>query len=73
MTTTTVNKNLEQQLRRALNKHGYLLRKSRKPIGMDNLGEYMIVDLYGGYVVAGARFDFTLSDVADWLNEMCQE
>lgn len=73
MTTTIAHKNQEQQLRRALNKHGYSLRRSRKPIDINNLGEYMIVDTFSNSVAAGSRFDLSLADVADWLREMCQE
>ena len=61
------NKNLEKKLRRALNKHGYALHKSRKPFGLDNLGGYMIVDIYNNAVVAGARYDLSLEDVSEWL------
>ena len=45
MTTTIAHKNQEQQLRRALNKHGYSLHKmhpNRRYRGL-NLGGYMIV------------------------------
>ena len=73
MTTTIAYKNQEQQLRRALNKHGYSLRKSQKPISIDNMGEYMIVDIFSNSVAAGARYDYTLDDVADWIHEVCQE
>lgn len=72
MTATTANKNLEQKLRRALNKHGYSLRRSRKPISIDNMGEYMIVEIFSNSVVAGFRFNLSLADVADWLREMLQ-
>ena len=73
MTTTTANKNLEQKLRRALNKHGYSLHKSRKPFGPNNLGGYMIVDTSGNYVCAGSNFELEPSDVADWIHEWCEE
>lgn len=72
MTATTANKNLEQKLRRALNKHCYSLRRSRKPISIDNLGEYMIVEIFSNSVVAGSTFNLSLSDVADWIREMLQ-
>ena len=73
MTTTIANKNLEQQLRRALNKHGYSLHKSCMPFGSNNLGGYMIIwDKYNA-CVAGPNFNFDLDDVAKWFNEMCQE
>ena len=73
MTTTIAHKNWERQLRRALDKHGYSLRKSRKPLSIVNLGEYMIVDTRYNAVVAGASFNLSLDDVADWLREMCSE
>lgn len=62
-----MTKNQEKKLRRALNKHGYALRKSRKPVGLDNLGGYMIVDIYHNAVVAGPRYDLSLEDVSGWL------
>lgn len=69
MTNTTVCKNKEQQLRRALNKLGYSLHKSRTSISIDNLGGYMIVDIYGNHAVAGSRFELSLDDVAEWLKD----
>lgn len=67
MTNTTVCKNREQQLRRALNKAGYSLHKSRKSFGADNLGDYMIVDICSRFVVAGSRYDLSLDEVSEWL------
>lgn len=64
----TVNKNREQRLRRALNKCGYALRKSRKAISPDNLGGYMIVDLQTTGVVDGSRFELNLDDIQAWLD-----
>lgn len=69
MADTTVCKNKEQQLRRALNKAGYSLRKSRKQISIDNLGDYMIVDVFTNCVVAGSRYNMTLDDVTNWMQE----
>lgn len=62
------HKNQEQRLRRALNKVGYSLHRSRAKISLDNLGDYMIVDQSSNSVVAGSRFDYTLEDVEAWLN-----
>lgn len=59
----------ERQIRRALNEAGYALRKSRGAINADNMGGYMIVDVAGNYVVAGAKYDLTLDDVAEWLKQ----
>lgn len=67
MINTTVYKNKEQQLRRALRKEGYSLCKSRKAVSIDNLGGYMIVNSYRNVVVAGSRYELSLDDVADWL------
>lgn len=62
-------KNRERRLRRALNKAGYSLHKSRRPINPDNLGGYMVVDIYGNYVVAGSNYSLDLADVEDFLQE----
>ena len=60
-------KNREQKLRRALNKVGYALRKSRKSFSADNLGGYMVVDTLYNAVVAGPRYELDLDDVQDIL------
>lgn len=60
----------EKQARYALSKRGYGLHKSCvQNIHTDNLGGYMIYDLYGNFVVAGSRYELTLDDVADWIAE----
>jgi hypothetical protein len=59
----------ESTLRRRLAKEGYSLRKSRKSICLDNFGDYMIIDTYKNYVVAGSRYDYTLDDVEDFLED----
>lgn len=57
-------KNKEQQLRRALAKKGYQLRKSRaRNWSVDNQLGYMIVYPYYGIAVSGTRFDLTITDV----------
>ncbi len=62
------DKNRERRLRYALNKAGYLLRKSRvRNIHLDNFGDYMVVDLYTNAVVVGSRFDYTLDNVEAWF------
>lgn len=67
----TANKNLEKKLRRALNKAGYTLRKSRARINPDNLGGYMIVDMHINAVVAGSRYELNIGDVQTWVQDMC--
>lgn len=74
MTDTTVNKNLERKLRRALHKHGYSMHKlhpNRHYLGI-NLGGYMIVwDKYNA-CVAGSNYDLSLEDIQDWIKTMCE-
>jgi hypothetical protein len=44
-----------------------MLRKSRRPLSLDNHGEFMIVDPSRNVVVAGERFDLDLDAVEAWL------
>lgn len=60
-------KTYENKLRRALMKEGYLLKKSRGGLTVDNFGAYQIVDATYNAVVAGTRFDMELEDIAVWL------
>lgn len=60
---------MENKYRRMLKDRGYTLRKSKKPISPDNLGGYMIVDIYDNCVVLGSRYELTLDDVRDFLTE----
>ena len=62
-------KSKENKLRRRLNECGCLLRKSRKAISLDNFGEYMVVDACTRGIVRGARFEYSLDDIEDFLNE----
>lgn len=74
MTGTTVNKNLERRLRRAFHKLGYSLHKSRKPIGLGNLGGYMVVnDYYNCVAVNSGNYNYTLEDLAELLSECTSE
>lgn len=67
------DKNREQGLRRALNKAGYSLHKSRSRISIDNLGRYMITLTENNAVVAGSRYELTLDDVQEWLTDMSED
>jgi hypothetical protein len=67
------DKKTENKLRRALGKAGYMLHKASGMIGADNLGGYMICDLYNNAVVCGSRFELDLDDVADWLEHLASE
>jgi hypothetical protein len=60
-------------LRRALGKAGYTLHKARGMICAENLGGYVICDLYTNAVVCGSRFELDLDDVADWLDCLASE
>jgi hypothetical protein len=54
---------LDHRARRAAERVGLFVRKSRwRRDSVDNHGGYMILDPYKG-VVAGARFDMTADDV----------
>ena len=64
------NKNREQKLRRTLKKFGYALRKSRKQNwSYDDQCGYMIIDIRTNGVVGGMRFDLSLDDVAEWIEQ----
>lgn len=60
-------KSKERYVRRALSKEGYTLHKSRKPIGIDNFGQYMVIDCRTNAVILGSRYDYSLNDILDWL------
>ena len=61
----------ERELRRVLNKAGYALHKSPRVISPDNFGGYMIISLESNSVAAGSRYELSLEDVQEWVNEMC--
>lgn len=71
MTETTVNKNLERKLRRALHKHGYSLCKSRvkKPHYFNQGGYRIVLDWCNG-CVAGPNYDYSLDDVVKWAKDI---
>jgi hypothetical protein len=54
----------EATLRARAKRYGYLMRKSRQSISLDNLGGYMLVDGETNGVVLGGRFDADLEDRA---------
>jgi hypothetical protein len=57
----------ERRLRRAAERLGYALARSRKGIGIDNVGEFQIIDRDHNWIVAGEHFDMSLDAVDDWL------
>ena len=56
-----------RRLRKIAHKRGFMLRKSRGPLSLDNHGEFMIVDLSRNVAAAGERFDLDLDAVEAWL------
>ena len=70
-TNQTTDKVRENAARRWAKRHDVMLRKSRaKRLSLDNLGGYMLVDMYANAVVDGARFDLSLADVEDILRDL---
>ena len=61
----------ERELRRVLQKAGYALHKSPRAVSPDNFGGYMIISLDSNSVAAGSRYELSLEDVEEWVNEMC--
>ncbi len=70
-----IDKSRERWLSRALNRQGLALRKSRRRTNFDYLNEggYMIVNPYINGCVAGPRFELSLDDVQDYLDEWAEE
>ena len=58
----------EFALRKAAERQGYYIKKSRKT-SLDNRGGYMLIDA-NNVIIAGEKFDLTPEEVRDWLNEL---
>lgn len=54
-----------------LQKAGYALHKSPRAVSPDNFGGYMIISLDSNSVAVGSRYELSLEDVQEWVNEMC--
>ena len=63
-----INKRQEQRMRALARRHGYLVRKSRRAVSLDNLGDYMLVEAARNIVVCGERYDATLEEIAQFLS-----
>ena len=60
----------DRTLRRMAYRNGCYLVKSRKRNwSFDDQGGYMIVDLYGGYVIRGSRFELDAEDVYSYFKD----
>jgi hypothetical protein len=57
----------ESAVRARAKRNGYLLHKSRRNIGLDNLGQYMLVDAETNTVALGSHFDADLNVIAQFL------
>ena len=61
----------DRNLRNACNRRGLILRKARESKYYCPALEtgYQILSGLNGMILAGQRFELTLEDVKDWLNE----
>lgn len=67
-------KTRENYLRRQAKRLGLALKKSRaKKWNYDNQGDYMLIDPYTNCVFDGAKFELSIDDVAEILNEYEEE
>lgn len=62
--------NPEARLKKLARESGYDFHKSRKAEGMDNFGGYMLTEIAPNTVVAGARYELSLQDVARELQRL---
>jgi hypothetical protein len=52
---------------------GYIIRQSRRQIdGLNNRGEFMLVDAEKHFPVLGFKYDATLDDIAAWIDGDCR-
>jgi hypothetical protein len=56
-------------LRRLADREGYIIRKSRRAIGLDNAGDYMMLDGSSNIPVLGFRYDATPEDIQHFLTD----
>jgi hypothetical protein len=61
-------KALDYRARRAAEKVGLIVRKSRQQESVENYGGYMLVDIHTNGTVAGFRFDMTADEVIEYCN-----
>jgi hypothetical protein len=60
----------ESTVRAMASRMGYAVRKSReRTTHLNNLGEYMLVELNRNFCVLGERYDATLDDIERWLQK----
>ena len=66
--TEQTEKAKEYRLRKRCMREGLAMRKSRKDESVDNLGQYMLVTISDNIVIAGERYEMSLSDIEAFLN-----
>lgn len=69
VTVMAQERNQERRLRARAARRGYVLKKSRRAISIDNHGDFMVVDADRNAIVLGSRFDATLDDIHTFLTE----
>ncbi|MBB4367007.1 hypothetical protein GGD65_008081 [Bradyrhizobium sp. CIR18] len=57
----------ESAVRSRARRDGYMLRKSRRKVDFNNLGDYMLLEASTNCVVRGGHFDATLDEIAEFL------
>lgn len=64
-----ITTNIEKNLRLAAYRRGYLMIKRRIQMNCPGVGKgYMLMHQYTGEIVAGRKFELTMDDVRDFLN-----
>ena len=59
----------ESAIRSRAKRNGYVVRKSRRNIDLDNFGKYMLIDASTTQIVMGSRFDANLREINQFLAE----
>jgi hypothetical protein len=59
----------ESRLRSKARRMGLRMTKSRRALGLDNHGGFMLINVSGNFAVAGSRYDLTLEDVERELGD----
>jgi hypothetical protein len=57
----------QSHLRKLADREGYIIRRSRRRLGAENAGQFMVIDARTNGSVLGFRYDATLEDVREFL------
>ena len=70
----TEEKVRENRYRRWAKRLGLFLKKSKGKLwSINNQGGYMIIDIESNIILCGEKFDLSLDNVGDWLEEYEQK